>query len=98
MTSAQGYSCSKETSPFTAGSVTASMLGMMLVLALLPGHTLKAQGFPDPALLEALKTRLTEPANCLPRSAEIARAKLSADPGKLRLAAYRTCSLLMGSY
>lgn len=57
----------------------------MLVLSLLPNHALKAQGFPDPALLEVLKTRLTEPAKCLPRCAELAEAKLFADPSTLRL-------------
>ncbi len=60
-------------------------LAGMLVLGLLPNHDLKAQGFPDPVLLEALKTRLTEPVECLPRCAEIARAQLAADPKRLRL-------------
>lgn len=57
----------------------------LFILALLSNHDVWAQGFPDPHLLEALKARLTKPARCLPRCAEISRAQLAADPGTLRL-------------
>lgn len=70
--------------PGLRGNSPAGLAGL-LVLDLLSNHDVRAQGFPDPALLEALKARLTEPARCLPRCAEIAQVQLAADPGTLRL-------------
>ncbi|MCC7413156.1 MAG: hypothetical protein IT495_16190 [Gammaproteobacteria bacterium] len=62
-----------------------------VLLALLVGVTMfaprdtRAAAFPDPPLLEELRTRLTEPPDCVPACAAIARMQLDAQADLLML-------------
>jgi len=56
------------------GGQAAAVLVGALLLAPDPGHAQASSDFPSPALLEELKARLTEPAPCQPRCAELTSA------------------------
>ena len=64
---------------------TAPVAAAVLALGLLLPAQPQASGYPPPEIMDELKARLLEPADCLPYCAQYPRMRLTANPEEIRI-------------
>ncbi|MGD9217023.1 MAG: hypothetical protein PVJ84_19590, partial [Desulfobacteraceae bacterium] len=72
-------------SQLAPGGAPAAMLLLLAAAQWSPAHAAGAGGFPTPEMLDTLKQRLLEPADCLPFCADISRLQVDVADDDLRI-------------